>query len=339
MQYSGQPKVMSDTAGGITGVLITNLGTPEAPTAKALRPYLSQFLSDPRVIERSKWLWWPILHGIVLRVRPATSAKLYKRLWVSEGSPLMINTRNQAEKLKAQFDERLPGKVRVKFGMRYGSPAIEDALAEFQSEGISQVVIVPLYPQYCASTVGSTFDAVSQALTACRWVPQVKFIHSYFERPDYILALKASVESHIKEHGKPDKLLLSYHGMPQQYIDSGDPYYLHCLKTSALLAESLGLSEQDYITCFQSRFGRAKWLTPATDKTLVSLAQAGVHHVAVLCPGFSSDCLETIDEIGEENKEEFMEAGGKTYHYIPALNDNDDHISMLYQLIESNISQ
>lgn len=339
MRYSGQPNMVSDTNDGLVGVLLTNLGTPEAPTAKALRPYLSEFLSDTRVIERSKWIWLPILHGIVLRVRPATSAKLYKRLWTDSGSPLMQNSLSQAQKLSDKFTAEMPKTVRVKSAMRYGKPSIDSVLQEFQDEGISRIIVLPLYPQYCAATVGSTFDAVSQSLRAWRWVPQLNFIHSYFDRDDYISALQKTVEAHFDKHGRPQKLLLSYHGMPQQYIDSGDPYYIQCQKTTQLLAQKMGLAEDDFMTCFQSRFGRAKWLEPSTSDSLVELAESNITNVAVICPGFSADCLETIDEIGEENKELFIEAGGKEYHYIPALNDSDDHIQMMYNLTCTHLAE
>ncbi|TQV72626.1 ferrochelatase [Exilibacterium tricleocarpae] len=313
-----------------TGILITNLGTPDAPTPAALRRYLAEFLADPRVVEIPRLLWLCILHGIILRIRPRKSAALYRQIWWEKGSPLLVISSRQREKLQQQLGDAAV----VKLGMRYGNPAIATALREFQAEGIDRVVVLPLYPQYGGPTTGATFDAVAGELRRWRRVPQLHFINSYFDSPAYIDALGKSIATYIDSHGMPDRLLLSYHGMPKQFLLSGDPYYCHSLKTTRLLREQLGLDEDRVITCFQSRFGKAEWLQPYTDKTLETLAQDGVKSVAIACPAFSVDCLETLEEIAIQNREIFLDAGGSRYDYIPALNDGDDHIAALAALVK-----
>lgn len=333
MNYRGQDKTFHERHKPTVGVLLTNLGTPAAPTAEALRPYLKEFLSDPRVIELPKWKWWPILHGIILRVRPKKSAKLYASVWTEQGSPLMSISLEQSAKLNEYFERKYPGKVRVKLGMRYGEPAIGKVLREFQDEGINRIIVLPLYPQYSGPTVGSTFDAVAQELIRWRWTPELHFINTYHDHPLYIEALANSVKAHIAEHGEPEKLILSYHGMPQRYFDGGDPYYCYCQKTSRLVAEKLGWDKDRYITSFQSQFGKEEWIKPDTSTTLQQLAQNGIKKVAVICPGFSADCLETLEEIGVENKKLFLSAGGESYHYIPALNAGEEHIGVMGTLV------
>ncbi len=330
MTFRGQNQEQHQKYRPITGVLLTNLGTPSAPTAAALKPYLREFLSDPRVIELPKWRWWPILHGIILRVRPAKSARLYQSVWTPEGSPLMQISLQQTAKLAARLGERAV----VKLAMRYGTPAIGAVLREFQDQGINRLVILPLYPQYAGATSGSTFDAVVQETGRWRWTPELHFLNGYHDHPQYIDALALSVREHFQQHGQPEKLLLSYHGMPQRYFDAGDPYYCFCQKTSRLLAEALNLEKDTYITCFQSQFGREVWLKPDTSTTLRQLAADGVKKVAVLCPGFSADCLETIEEIAVENKHLFLASGGTDYSYIPALNAGDPHIELMTGLVE-----
>lgn len=337
MNFRGQDKTMHEQAKPALGVLLTNLGTPSAPTAEALRPYLAEFLSDPRVIELPKWKWWPILHGIILRVRPAKSAKLYASVWTEQGSPLMSISLEQTAKLQAHFDAVVPGRVAVKLAMRYGEPAIGKVLREFQDEGINRIVVLPLYPQYAGATVGSTFDAVSQELVRWRWLPELHFINSYHDHPLYIQSLADTVRMHVQQYGEPEKLILSYHGMPQRYFDGGDPYYCFCQKTSRLVAENLGWGKDRYITSFQSQFGKEEWIKPDTSATLKQLAREGIKTVAVICPGFSADCLETIEEIGEENKHVFLTAGGQRYTYIPALNAGTDHIRLMAALVEKYV--
>ncbi len=332
-EYLGQSKSIHDRMSQKVGVLITNLGTPAAPTAEALRPYLKQFLSDPRVIELPRWKWWPILHGIILRVRPAKSAKLYEAVWTEQGSPLMSISIAQQQKLQARLDADQPGQYRVKLAMRYGEPAIGPTLKSFQDEGINRIVILPLYPQYAGATVGSTFDAVSDAVRQWRWIPELKFINTYHDHPAYINALVDSICQHISQNGHPEKWLFSYHGMPQRYFDNGDPYYCFCQKTTRLVREQLAMDESLVLTSFQSQFGKERWIEPDTSATLKRLADEGVRKVAVICPGFSADCLETIEEIGQENKDLFLAAGGQEFHYIEALNDRDRHIEMMKQLV------
>ncbi len=325
-----------DKLSATTGVLITNLGTPAAPTAAALRPYLKQFLSDPRVVEIPRLVWMIILHGIILRVRPAKSAKLYQSIWMEGGSPLLVHSQNQRDKLQQQLEQQGLN-AKVKLAMRYGEPDLAKVMREFQQEGIRKVVALPLYPQYSGPTTGSTFDAISRELNQWRFVPQLHFINSYHDDPNYITALANSIREDIAANGMPEKLVLSYHGMPKQFFDNGDPYYCLCMKTSRLVVEQLGLDKDQVITSFQSRFGKAEWLKPYTDATLTELAEKGVKNVAVACPAFSADCLETLEEMVHENRDVFIEAGGEQYRYIAALNDRDDHIKMMVDLVKPYI--
>ncbi|WP_282145985.1 ferrochelatase [Alteromonas stellipolaris] len=319
------------------GVLVTNLGTPESPTAAALRPYLKEFLSDPRVVEIPRALWWFILNLIILNTRPKRSAEAYKTVWTEEGSPLLTITKAQATSIEARCKAEYGDDVVVDFAMRYGNPAISDAIERMLSQGVRKLVVLPLYPQYSASTTASTFDAIAKDFTKRRWLPELRFVNHYNDRPDYIKALANKVRAYWEEHGKADKLILSYHGIPKRYLLNGDPYHCECHKTSRLLAEELGLTHEEYMTTFQSRFGKAEWLKPYTDATMKSLPGQGVKSIQVMCPGFSADCLETIEEIGEENREYFMEAGGEKYEYIPALNSDEEHIDMLFGLVKENL--
>jgi ferrochelatase len=336
MKYIGQPDFSHQQAPKI-GVLITNLGTPEAPTTSALRKYLAQFLSDPRVIEVPRLLWKCILHGVILRIRPRRSAAAYQTVWTEEGSPLMVYTQQQYEGLSQSLKKKYGEHVVVKFAMRYGQPSIAQSIEAMQQDGVRQLLVLPLYPQYSAATTASTFDALADDFTQRRWLPDLRFISHYHDYPPYIEALAKSVEAHWETHGRADKLLMSYHGVPLRYLKNGDPYHCECYKTSRLLAERLGLSKDAYMTTFQSRFGREEWLKPYTDHTLKAFPEQGVKSVQVVCPGFSADCLETIEEIGEENREYFMAAGGERYEYIPALNASESHIDVLTQLVERHL--
>ncbi|AXR08011.1 ferrochelatase [Salinimonas sediminis] len=319
------------------GVLITNLGTPESPTAAGLKPYLKQFLSDPRVVEVPRFIWWFILNGVILNLRPRRSAKAYATVWTDEGSPLMSITKQQHSALEARCRKEYGDDVIIDYAMRYGQPSIEGALDRLTAQGARKLVVLPLYPQYCASTTASTFDALSQDFVKRRWIPELRFVTQYHDNPAYIEALATKVKAHWEAHGRADKLLMSYHGIPKRYLLNGDPYHCQCHKTSRLLAEALGLSKDDYMTTFQSRFGKEEWLKPYTDETMKSLPGQGIKSVQVVCPGFSADCLETIEEIGEENKEYFMEAGGQRYEYIEALNADSDHIDVLFGIIQENL--
>ena len=337
MNYLGQSDFQHDTVPRI-GVLLTNLGTPEAPTAKALKPYLKQFLWDPRVVEVPRPIWWLILNGIILNTRPKRSAEAYSAVWNERGSPLLAHLEDQvagvSERLTAQYGDHFV----VRGAMRYGTPAIARVLGEMFDAGVQKLVVLPLYPQYGGPTTGSTFDEVSNDLTRRRWLPSLRFISSYHDDPRYISAVADSVRAHWAEHGKADKLILSYHGMPKRYLTEGDPYHCQCHKTSRLIGEALELPEQHMITTFQSRFGREEWLQPYTDETLETLPDQGVTAVQVVCPGFSADCLETIEEIGMENRDIFLEAGGERYEYIPCLNAQSTHLAALTDIISEELA-
>lgn len=319
-----------------TGIIITNLGTPDAPTTPALRRYLGEFLADPRVVEVPRLLWFLILHLIILRIRPRRSAKNYQTVWQETGSPLLTHTKNQTEALRAAFKQSHPDIV-IDFAMRYGSNPISEKIQSLQDEGVNRLLILPLYPQYSASTSGSTFDALAKDFTKRRWLPDLRFISHYHDNPAYIRACATHISAHQSKHGKPQKLIFSYHGVPQSYLEKGDPYHCECHKTSRLIAQELGLSEGDYLTTFQSRFGREPWLQPYTDETLKQLPVQGVDTIQVFCPGFAADCLETIEEIDQENRHYFMEAGGKSFSYITALNAEAHHIDALKTIIEENL--
>ena len=333
MKYHGYPDFKHNQHGRV-GVLLTNLGTPEAPTAKALRPYLKQFLWDPRVVEVPRPLWWLILNGIILRVRPKRSAAAYAEVWTDEGSPLLTHSLNQAKALQCALAESYGDQVIVDVAMRYGQPSIASVIDKMLSAGVRKLIVLPLYPQYSAATTGSTFDAIADEFKQRRWLPDFRFISHYHDHRGFIHAITNRIKAHWAEHGRTDKLLFSYHGMPQKYLENGDPYHCECHKTTRLIAEQLGLTPNEYLTTFQSRFGRDPWLQPYTDETLKALPQQGVKSVQIICPGFSSDCLETIEEIGGENCEYFLEAGGERYEYIPCLNAEPDHIELMRTLIE-----
>ena len=337
MTYLGSPDFDHGQRSRV-GVLITNLGTPEAPEKQALRPYLKQFLSDPRVVEVPRLLWWLILNGIILNVRPRRSAEAYSTVWTDEGSPLLLYTREQAVALGKQMKARFGEDVVVDFAMRYGQPSISSRLQNLFDLGVRKLLVLPLYPQYSGPTGGSTFDAIAADLTQRRWLPDLRFVAHYCDHPGYIRALANSVRKHWQEHGQAQKLIFSYHGEPRRYLDDGDPYHCQCHKTSRLVAETMGLGPDDYLTTFQSRFGREEWLRPYTDETLKALPADGINRVQLICPGFSSDCLETIEEIGVENRNYFMEAGGEIYEYIPCLNASPDHIDFLADLVAEQLS-
>ncbi len=319
------------------GLLITNLGTPEAPTPRALHRYLKQFLSDPRVVEFPRLLWWLILNGIILRIRPRRSAAAYRNVWTENGSPLAIHTQDQADALRAKLTSTWGERLLVEWAMRYGQPSVESKIQDLLARGVRKLLVLPLYPQYSASTTASTFDALARDFTRRRWIPELRFITSYHDFLPYIEALATSIKNFWQDHGRPELLLFSYHGVPLRYLHRGDPYHCQCHKTSRLLATALGLEDREYLTVFQSRFGREPWLRPYTDETLKSLPAKGVTNVQVVCPGFSADCLETIEEIGMENRQYFLAAGGESFHYIPALNDQDIHINALAELIAKHL--
>ncbi|QDP00579.1 ferrochelatase [Thalassotalea sp. PS06] len=316
-----------------TGVLLTNLGTPDAPTKGALRTYLREFLSDPRVVEIPRLVWMIILHGIILRIRPAKSAKLYESIWTEEGSPLLVHSLAQKAKVTEKIKQAYGDNVVVDIAMRYGNPGIVPALKKFQQLGVKRIIVLPLYPQYAGPTTGSTFDKVVAEVKQWRYVPSLHFLSSYHDNPDYIDALANSISENFAANGTPDKLIMSFHGMPRLFLERGDPYYCFCHKTARLVAEKLGLVKEQYEMTFQSRFGKAEWLKPYTDDVLAELPGKGVKDVAVISPAFSVDCLETLEELEVESREVFMEAGGDKFRYIAALNDRDDHINALMGML------
>ncbi|MFT5482151.1 MAG: ferrochelatase [Halieaceae bacterium] len=318
------------------GVILTNLGTPDAPDTASVRRYLAEFLADPRVVEIPRLLWWCILHFFILPLRPKRSAALYQQVWTPEGSPLLAITLHQAEKLQQVLDlTHGPGSYLVCTGMRYGNPSISSAVQALTAANARNITVLPLYPQYSAVTTGSTFDALATELRQYRWVPQLKFISGYHQHDLYVQAIVDSISQHIEQHGVPDRLLLSYHGTPLSYLHKGDPYFCFCSQTSRLVGDQLNLPDNTLVTTFQSRFGKAKWLQPYTSVVLKELAHEGIKHVAVICPGFSVDCLETLEEIDVENRDYFLEAGGQTFHYIPCLNAADSHVRLMADLVQA----
>jgi ferrochelatase len=319
-----------------TAVLLCNLGTPDEPTPKAVRRYLAEFLSDQRVVEIPRLLWLLILHGIILRFRPAKSAAKYASIWTPAGSPLKIWTEKQAKLLQGWLGQR-NHHVKVRWAMRYGSTSIASQLDAMKGEGVTRVLVVTAYPQYSATTTASVFDAVYQWAQTCRNIPELRFVNRYHDHADYIEALAASVERHWKKNGRPDKLVMSFHGVPERTLKLGDPYHCECFKTARLLGTRLGLSKENYQVTFQSRLGRAKWLEPYTEPTLIAMGEAGVKRVDVLCPGFTSDCLETLEEINMEAREAFLNAGGKVFHYIPCLNDDPEWITALCNVTQQHL--
>jgi protoporphyrin/coproporphyrin ferrochelatase len=318
------------------GILLCNLGTPDAPTAPALKRYLRQFLSDHRVVEIPKAIWWLILNGIILNVRPQKSASKYATVWTPDGSPLKVWTERQAQDLARVLGER-GHVVAVRYAMRYGNPSIATQLDALKAAGATRILIVPAYPQYSGTTTASVCDAVYDWARHIRNIPEFRFIQRYHDDDGYVQALKTTIEAHWRQHGRPDQLVMSFHGVPERTLHLGDPYHCECHKTGRLLAEALGLSKSDYQVTFQSRFGKAKWLEPYTEPTLIKLGQSGTQRVDVVCPGFTSDCLETLEEINQEARTAFLSAGGTTFHYIPCLNADPAWIAAWAQLIEQHL--
>ena len=319
-----------------TALILCNLGTPDEASAPALRRYLGEFLSDPRVVEIPRLLWWPILHGIVLRVRPAKSAAKYRSIWMPEGSPLKVWTERQAKRLMGQLGEA-GHQLLVRYAMRYGNPSMASVLDEVKAAGATRVLVLPAYPQYSGTTTASLIDAVSAWSARQRHVPELRFVNRYHDDAGYIGALAQSVRAHWQQHGRGEKLVMSFHGVPERTRELGDPYYGECLVTARLLAQALGLAEDAYLATFQSRFGKAKWLQPYTEPTLVALAQQGVKRVDLMCPGFTSDCIETLEEIDMEARAAFLGAGGEGFAYIPCLNDRDSWIAALAGIAERHL--
>ena len=315
------------------GILLVNLGTPQAPTAAALRPYLAEFLGDPRVIEYPRWLWWLILHGVILRLRPARSAHAYVRIWTPEGSPLRVGSEKLAAALQTELQRGHAGPVKVALAMRYGSPSVRSTIEQMQREGVRRLLVLPLYPQYSATSTGSVLDAVADTFKQLRWPPELRIVNDYHDDQQHIEALAVSIERWWAERGRADKLLLSFHGIPQRYVDAGDPYFRQCQATARKLRARLGLDDTQLIVSFQSRVGREPWLQPYTDITVQRLAAEGVRRLDVACPGFAVDCVETLEEIAIQNRDFFIAAGGEALRYIPALNDSAEQVASMAALV------
>ncbi|MEO7010414.1 MAG: ferrochelatase [Caldimonas sp.] len=330
MTYAPEPGHTHGTAPS-TAVLLCNLGTPDAPTAPALRRYLGEFLSDPRVVEIPRAVWLPLLHGVILRTRPARSARKYASIWTPEGSPLKVWTEKQALLLGGYLGQR-GHRVTVRCAMRYGNPSIASVLDRLKAEGATRVLVLPLYPQYSGPTTGSAIDAVGEWARRARAIPEFRYVNRYHDDPGYIGALAKQVTDHWQVHGRSVPLVVSFHGVPRRTLKLGDPYHCECRATARLLGERLGLAEKELLVTFQSRFGKAEWLQPYTAPSLVALARQGVERVDVVCPGFTSDCLETLEEIGHEVRAAYLAAGGKTFHYIACLNDQHEWIAALAEL-------
>ena len=320
-----------------TGVLLINLGTPEAPTAKAVRPYLKEFLSDPRVVEIPRLVWWLILNGIILNVRPKKSAAKYATVWTEEGSPLRFHTARQATLLQGYLGERSKAPIVVDYAMRYGNPSIPSMLHRLKEQNCQRILIVPMYPQYAASSTATAFDSVFNELRNMRNTPALRTIKNYHDHSGYIKALANNINEYWMKNGRPNQLVMSFHGVPQYTLDKGDPYHCECHKTGRLLAQELGLKPEQYKLSFQSRFGKAEWIKPYTTATLLELGKKKTKRVDVVCPGFVADCLETLEEIAQEGKEDFQHAGGGEYHYIPCLNERNDWIHALTDLVMDNL--
>ena len=323
-----------------TAVVLVNLGTPDAPDAPSLKRYLRQFLSDPRVVEIPRPIWWLILNGIILNIRPKKSAAKYASVWMPEGSPLRVHTERQAKLLAGYLGEQ-GHHLTVTWAMRYGSPSMPDVLARLKAGGATRILIVPMYPQYAASTTATVVDEACRWLLQTRNQPEMRFIRNFHDDPGYITALEKTVRQHWQRHGQltaNDRLIISFHGLPKRSLDLGDPYFCECQKTGRLLAERLNLQPEQYKICFQSRFGKAEWLQPYTAPTLHALGKEGIGRVDIICPGFVADCLETLEEIAQEGRDDFLAAGGKEYHYIPALNEDNRWLHALTQIVERHLA-
>jgi ferrochelatase len=336
MSYQIEPAFAHGTPAR-TGILLVNLGTPDAPTAKAVRPYLKEFLSDPRVVEIPRAIWWLILNGIILNTRPKKSAAKYAKIWMPEGSPLRVHTAKQTVLLQGYLGQRTRAPFVVDYAMRYGNPSIAGAMQKLKAQNCQRILVVPMYPQYAASSSGTVFDMVFAEVQQMRNTPALRTIRNFHDNPGYIKALANNINDYWMKNGRPEKLVMSFHGLPQFSLDKGDPYHCECHKTGRLLAQELGLQPGQYFISFQSRFGKAEWLKPYTTATLKELGKQKTKRVDVVCPGFVADCLETLEEIAMEGKEDFLQAGGGEYHYIPCLNERNDWMHALTDLVMDNL--
>lgn len=336
MTYAPEPTYAHGTPEK-TGILLVNLGTPDAPTPRAVRAYLKEFLSDPRVVEIPRAVWWFILNGVILNTRPKKSAAKYASIWLKEGSPLRVHTEKQAAMLQGHLGQRTRAPFVVEHAMRYGNPSIPAVLRRLKEQNCQRILVVPMYPQYAASTTATVTDIVFGELQQMRNTPALRTIKHFHDHPGYIKALATNINDYWMKHGRPDKLLMSFHGLPRYTLDKGDPYHCECQKTGRLLAQELGLKPGQYAISFQSRFGKAAWLQPYTTATLKEWGKQKTGRVDVVCPGFVADCLETLEEIAQEGREDFLHAGGGEYHYIPCLNDRNDWLHALTDLVLDNL--
>jgi len=318
---------------GKQGVLLVNLGTPDSPSVADVRRYLKEFLWDPRVVKMARPLWWLVLNLVILNTRPKRTAANYAKVWTEEGSPLLAISKKQHQALQAALDQHSGPAIKAVLAMRYGNPAIAAGLDELRAAGVQDILVLPLYPQYSDTTTAAVHDAVSAALQGGEWQPRVRYVDRYYRHPAYINALAESIREYQSIHGRPDKLVMSFHGIPQDYVAAGDPYADECKETGRLLAAALGLSVDEWCQTYQSRLGPKQWLQPYTSEQLALLAKAGTSSVQLVCPGFSADCLETLEEIAMENRATFLAAGGEMYDYIPCLNDHPAHIKLFAELV------
>lgn len=336
-RYTGDPEFDHGRPQTL-GLLVVNLGTPDDPSPAAVKRYLKQFLWDPRVVEQPRWLWWLILNLVILNIRPKRSAEAYREIWTEAGSPLLLHSRDVAAAIASRLSEEHDTEVAVELAMSYGNPSIPDAIERLRERNARRLVVLPLYPQYSATTTGTVFDAVTEALSTLRWVPEFRFINQYHDEPALITALADSVRNHWAEHGRGERLMYSFHGIPQRYFRAGDPYHCQCQKTARLVSTELGLSDDEWFVSFQSRVGREPWLMPYTDFTLEDWGRAGMGKIDVICPGFAADCLETLEEIALQNRELYQTAGGEDLRYIPCLNATDAQIRLLTDVVARTVS-
>ena len=340
MKYLPEPEFQHDTQLK-TGILLVNLGTPDEPTAPAVRRYLKEFLSDSRVVEIPKAIWWLILNGIILNTRPAKTAKKYASIWMKDGSPLKVFTERQTQMLRGYLGEKIKSPLVVTYAMRYGKPSIAKGIADLKASHCNKILVLPLYPQYASSTTGAMVDAVGAALKRYRNVPGLRMVRSFHDHPAYIDAIVKNILAYWMKAGRPnfatDRLVITFHGLPVFHLEKGDPYHCECHKTARLIAEQLTLKKDEYVVTFQSRFGKAEWLKPYTDATLEALGKSGVNRTDIICPGFAADCLETLEEIAIEGKATFKNAGGKEFNYIPTTNDTEPWVTALKTIAMQNL--
>jgi protoporphyrin/coproporphyrin ferrochelatase len=332
MRYISSPDFRHDGAERI-GVLLVNTGTPDSLTVRDVRRYLAAFLADPRVIELPRALWWPVLHGYILRTRPRQSARKYRRIWTAEGSPLLAISQHLRTELSGTLAQRVLAPFSLELAMLYSQPSVGAALGRLRESGAQRILVVPLYPQYCGASTGAVYDQVMAELRRWRWLPELRFVAEYHDHPGYIEALRATIEQHWQAHGRTRHLLMSFHGIPERYFHQGDPYFCKCQKTARLLADELMLREDEWSVSFQSRLGPTKWLQPYTIELMHQLPKRGIDQLTVVCPGFAIDCLETLEEIEMENQQVFLRSGGKQFSYVPALNARPEHARFLADLI------